>query len=49
MRCVRGQIYDVAIDIRKKSSTFGKYIGVLLSENNKRQLELPERFAHGFL
>jgi len=43
-----GQIYDVAVDIRTNSPTFGKWVGVSLSENHPRQLFLPEGFAHGF-
>lgn len=49
VRAVKGEVFDVAVDIRKDSSTFGKWEGVLLSEKNKRQLWVPPGFAHGFL
>jgi dTDP-4-dehydrorhamnose 3,5-epimerase len=49
VRCVKGHVYDVIVDIRKDSSTFGKWIGVDLTEDNKRQLFVPKGFAHGFV
>lgn len=49
VRVLEGIIYDVAVDIRKGSETFGRYQGVILSEDNKKQFYIPVGFAHGFL
>ena len=49
VRCSKGRIYDVAMDIRPESKTFGQYVKVELSEDNKCMLFIPEGFAHGFV
>ena len=48
VRCIKGAVLDVAVDIRKGSPTFGKYVAVELSEDNHRQFFVPRGFAHGF-
>ena len=49
VRVIKGEVYDVALDIRKDSKTFGKWVGEYLSFENKKQLWIPPGFAHGFL
>ncbi len=49
VRVIRGEVFDVAVDLRKESPTFGKWHGEILSEENKKQFFIPRNFAHGFL
>jgi len=49
VRVIRGAVFDVAVDIRKSSATFGRWVGIELSEDNYRMLWVPPGFAHGFL
>ena len=48
VRCIKGEIFDVAVDIRKDSPAFGKYVSAILSEENKNMFYIPRGFAHGF-
>ena len=48
VRCIKGMVKDIAVDIRKGSPTYGKYVEIILSEENKHQLFIPHGFAHGF-
>lgn len=49
VRVIKGKVFDVAVDLRKDSVTYGKWFGIELSEENKKQFYIPEGFAHGFL
>ena len=49
VRCIKGEVFDVAVDLRPNSSTYGKWEGVILSEENKKMFYIPRGFAHGFL
>ena len=49
VRCIKGEVFDVAVDLRPGSSTYGKWEGVILSEDNKKMFYIPRGFAHGFL
>jgi len=49
VRVIQGEVYDVAVDLRQSSPSFGKWVGEILSANNKKQMWIPEGFAHGFL
>jgi len=49
VRCVRGEIFDVAVDLRRSAATFGRWVGVHLTAANRHQMWVPEGFAHGFL
>ena len=48
VQCTRGVVYDVVVDLRKKKETFGQWVGIILSEENKRMLWVPPGFGHGF-
>ena len=49
VRCIRGAVFDVAVDLREGSTTYGQWVGELLSADNHKQLMIPRGFAHGFL
>lgn len=49
VRVIKGEVFDVVVDLRKDSETYGKWVGEILSEDNKKQLFIPKGFAHGFL
>ena len=49
VRVLKGRVYDVAVDLRKSSASYGKHFGIILSEENKKMLFIPRKFAHGFL
>ena len=49
VRVIQGKVFDVAVDLRQSSTTFGKWVGEILSADNKKQMWIPEGFAHGFL
>ena len=49
VKCLKGEVFDVAVDVRKNSPTFGKYVSVVLSETNLSSIFIPRGFAHGFL
>ena len=49
IRCIKGEIFDIAVDIRRNSKTFGKWAGAILSKENMKQFWIPNGFAHGFL
>jgi len=49
VRCIKGKVYDVAVDLRPDSQTYGKYEGIILTEENKKMFMIPKGFAHGFV